>query len=248
MRCVIIDDEKSNIENLSNILSHYFQQVLVVGVAQSADSGIKLIQQEHPDLVFLDIKMPGNNGFQMLERISEINFEIIFVTAFEEFALKAIKFSALDYLVKPIDLAELEESLGRAEKRIKDKQTNHRLMHFIQNNQSPALQSRKMPLSTVDKLIFVTVSDIIRCEGQVNYTRFHLVNQAPILVSKTLKEYEELLTPYQFARVHQSHLINMAHVAAFVKSDGGYLSMNDGSSVSVARNRKEKVLQLLNNM
>ena len=248
MRCVIVDDEKSNIENLSNILKQYFSGVHVIGVAQSAKEAIVLINKVKPELVFLDIKMPEMNGFQLLENLKEISFEIIFVTAFEEFALRAIKFSALDYLVKPIDLSELEISLALAEKRIQEKQLNHRLLNFIQNNRQSDPITRKLSLATTDRLIFVKVADIIRCEGEANYTRFHLICGPPILVSKTLKEYEELLTPFNFLRIHQSHLVNLEYVSAFVKSEGGYLTLNDGSCLSVARNRKERVLQHLRAM
>jgi two-component system LytT family response regulator len=244
INCIIIDDEQHNLENLQLLLNKYCPYVTVLGLANSANQGIEMINHFQPDLVFLDIEMPNKNGFDMLTSLNKINFEIIFVTAYNRYALQAIKSCALDYLMKPLKTSELIEAVSKAVNLIEEKRDNENLKHLLKNLNTPT-PLKKLALPTADETFFVPISDIIRCQGENNYTKFYLTNGTFILVSKTLKEWDELLSSYQFIRTHQSHLINSKYVQSFVKKDGGYILMSDGSTVSVSKSRKESTLQLL---
>jgi two-component system LytT family response regulator len=246
IKSVIIDDEINNCQNLQNILTRYCPEVDILGMAQSAADGLELIIKTKPELVFLDIQMPGGSGFDLLESINNPNFDVIFVTAYDQFAVKAIRKSALDYLLKPVNILDLKEAVSRAiEKRNLQPIKNELIQNYLENQQTIESQ-RKIALPTAERLLFVKVIDIIRCKGENNYTQICLKEGKSVLVSKTLKEYEELLTEDGFLRVHQSHLINKLHVLSYEKRDGGYLKMTDGSSVSISRQRKEFVLSELN--
>lgn len=242
--CIIIDDESHNIESLKILLKKYCSNVLVIAAENSAEKGILAIKKHHPDLVFLDIEMPVKNGFEMLESIPKIDFEVIFVTAYNKYVLKAIKSCALDYLMKPVDFSELKEAVLKVTKIIDDRKQNERLKTFVQNLKNTDTPP-KIALTTTEALNFVCIDEIIRCKGENNYTCFYLTDGSSILVSKTLKEWDDLLSEYSFIRTHQSHLINSLHVKSFIKKDGGYILMNDGSIVSVARQRKEYTLNKL---
>ena len=244
IKSIIVDDEKSNIENLTIILSNYCPEVEVVATAQNIVAALDAIKQHPPDLVFLDIEMPLGNGFQLLENFQEIHFEVIFVTAYNQYAIKAIKFCALDYLLKPIDIFELKSAVAKVEQKLALKGDNQKMKMLLQNNREEQPNKRiGLPLS--DKVEFIAVKRIIRCKGENNYTSFIIENHSEILVSKTLKEYEDLLHEFGFVRVHQSHLINVHQVRSYVKSDGGYLIMSDGSRVIISRNKKEALLKAL---
>lgn len=244
IRAIIIEDEKNNRENLAKILSDYCKNVELVAMCSSAIEGRKAIGELQPDLVFLDIEMPGGNGFSMLESLEQINFEVIFVTAFDQYGIKAVKFCALDYLLKPIDLLELTQAVDKVEKRLVEKSDNLRMKTMLSNHKNK-LSSPKIAIPLSDKIEFVEVSSIVRCEGDGNYTNLFLKNGDKIIASKTLKEFDELLSDYNFLRVHQSHLINLNEVKSYIKTDGGYIKMNDGSSVSISRQRRDMVLGVL---
>lgn len=244
IRAIIVEDEKSNRDNLSKILGEYCNSVEIVAMCSSAVEGRKAISELQPDLVFLDIEMPGGSGFSMLESLEQINFEVIFVTAFDHYGIKAIKFCALDYLLKPIDLLELTQAVDKVEKRLTEKSDNLRMKTML-NNHKNKLSSPKIAIPLSDKIEFVEISSILRCEGDGNYTIFFLRGGVKIIASKTLKEFDELLSDYNFLRVHQSHLINLNEVKSYIKTDGGYIRMNDGSSVSISRQRREMVLDIL---
>lgn len=244
IRAVIIDDEAGNRENLRLMLARHCPQVIVLAEAASAGEGINFIQACKPDLVFLDIEMPHRSGFDLLEDLAAIDFEVIFVTAFDQYAIRAIKFCALDYLLKPIDIEELIQAVDRVEQQLAKDRQNENLRIFMQNRLQPT-QVKKIALPTADQVDFVAVDEIIRCQGESNYTHIFLSDGRSILVSRTLKEYEQLLTEYNFLRVHQSHLVNVAEVRSYVKRDGGYILMSDGAEVSVSRQKKEQVLQRL---
>ena len=247
IRAIIVEDEKSNRDNLAKILGEYCNSVEIVALCSSAVEGRKAISELQPDLVFLDIEMPGGNGFSMLESLGQINFEVIFVTAFDHYGIKAVKFCALDYLLKPIDLLELTHAVEKVEQRLAEKSENLRMKTML-SNQKSELTNPKIAIPLSDKIEFVEVSSIVRCEGDGNYTNFFLKNGDKIIASKTLKEFDELLSDYNFLRVHQSHLINLNEVKSYIKTDGGYIKMNDGSSVSIARLRREMVLEKLKRM
>lgn len=244
IRAIIIEDEKSNRENLAKILAEYCRQVEIVALCSSAVEGRKAITEHLPDLVFLDIEMPGGSGFSLLESIDTINFEVIFVTAFDHYGIKAVKFCALDYLLKPIDILELIRAVGKVENRLTEKSENLRMKTLLANRQSET-KNPKIALPLSDKIEFIEISSINRCEGEGNYTHIYLKTGENILASKTLKEFDELLTDHNFLRVHQSHLINLNEVKSYVKTDGGYIKMKDGSSVSISRQRREMVMETL---
>ncbi len=244
MNAIIIDDEQRNRENLQQLISEHCPDVTILKLCTSAAEARESISKRHPDLIFLDIEMPGENAFSLLESLERIDFEVIFVTAFDQYGIKAIKFSALDYILKPIDPADLRSAVSKARKKITQKQENFRLQNLLENTRR-AHSDKMIALSLSDKVEFVEVSSIVRCQSDSNYTTFYLKSGEKLLVSKTLKDFEDLLTSYGFLRVHQSHLINLKEIKSFIKSDGGYIRMKDGSSVSVSRQRREMVLETL---
>lgn len=245
IRAVIVEDESNNRENLLNILQQHCPMVEVAALCSSALDGRNKIMEFHPDLVFLDVEMPGGDGFYMLESLPEHNFEVIFVTAFTSYAVKAIKFSALDYIVKPIDAMELLGAVDKAISRIHQKHENDRI-HNLVANQYRNDNNKLIALPLSDRIEFIEISTVIRCQADGNYTLFFIKNGDRLLISKTLKEFDELLTPYNFLRVHQSHLINLNEIKSFIKTDGGYILMKDNSSVPISRQRREMVLKHLN--
>ncbi len=246
IKSVIIDDEINNCENLKNILNRYCPEVEISGIAHSAAAGLELIIQQKPQLVFLDIQMPGGSGFDLLESIKNPTFDVIFITAYNQYAIKAIRKSALDYLLKPVNILDLKEAVSRAiEQQEQESSKNENLQNYL-NNQQVSETERKIALPTSERVLFVKVKDIIHCKGENNYTQIFLNDGKSILVSKTLKEYEELLSEDGFIRVHQSHLINTKHVQSYERHDGGYLKMSNGNSVSISRQRKDHVLSILN--
>lgn len=241
---LIIDDESGNRENLRRMLNLHCPQIIVQGECSSVKEARECISTLSPQLLFLDICMADGTGFDLLESLAGLSVEVIFITAFDQYAIQAIRFSALDYLLKPIDTKELINAVGKAVQIIKTKQLNHRMQNLLQN--SLRLDKKKrLALSVADKIEFIEISDIIRCEADNNYTTFYLKSGDKLIVSRTLKEYDELLTPYNFLRVHQSHLINLDEIKSFIKNDGGYLVMNDGSSVSISRQRRNEVMEIL---
>ena len=241
IRSIIIDDEEKGRNTLRNFLKKYCNNVSVVAEGDCVKSGLEQISIHNPDLVFLDIQMPDGTGFNLLEQIQEINFKVIFVTAYDQYALKAFKFSAIDYLLKPID----PEKLIEAVKKISDiediKSINKKLEVLIGNNN----RFEKIALPSVEGIHLVKIKDIVRCESESNYTNIYFSTGKKILVTKTLKEYDEMLTPMHFYRVHQSHLINLAFVEKYHKGEGGFVIMEDGSEIEVARRRKEGFLSEL---
>ncbi len=244
IKSIIVEDERNNRENLQHILKKYCPQIEVVALCSSALEGRQKILEFQPDLVFLDVEMPGGDGFFMLESLPKLNFEVIFVTAFTNYAVKAIKFSALDYIVKPIDTMELLKSIDKASQKIKEKKENRRMINLLENQYKEG-NKKTIALPLSDKIEFVEVANIIRCQADGNYTIFYLKNREKLLISKTLKEYDELLTPFNFLRVHQSHLINMEEIKSFIKTDGGYILMKDETSITISRQRREMVMQKL---
>ena len=244
INCIIIDDEQHNLENLKLLLVKHCPGINVFGMANSAKEGLEMIAKYSPDLVFLDIEMPDKNGFDLLDAVHIKNFEVIFVTAYNQYVLQAIKSCALDYLMKPVAVSELISAVGKVAQIVERKRENERLKQLLQNLNNPNA-SQKIALPTSEETYFVSIEDIVRCQGENNYTKFYLTNGQSILVSRTLKEWDELLSTHQFIRTHQSHLINSRHVKSFVKKDGGYILMTDGSIASVSKSRKENALQLL---
>jgi two-component system LytT family response regulator len=240
VRTLVVEDKPANRENLIGLLHLYCPQVLVMGEAANNDEALEKINTLNPDLVFLDVRMQSGTIFTVLEQLKEIRFGIIFVTAYDEYAFRAFQFNALDYLLKPIDLHKLIESVNRAIESISIKEENTRLRNLV-DNQKRTDQDKRIALPQVDKIDFIPLRDIIRCQSESNYTRFFLESGAVIMVTRTLKEFELALESCGFIRTHQSHLVNSIHVKTLVKRDGGYLKMSDGSSVPISRARREEL-------
>jgi len=246
IQSVIIEDEKNNIDNLKGLLKQYCPQVQVMDTALNADDGTALIKKLNPKLVFLDVQMPGKTGFQMLEELNEHCFEIILITAYDQYGIQAIKFSAIDYLLKPINIDELKAAVNKAEKRIKEKLQNSELENLLQLIKDRERKStHKLALPTARETRFVNPKEILRCESSNAYTSFFLSSGETIMVSKPIYEYEELLADFGFIRCHQSHLVNKEYVKSWVKEDGGYLILENGNEIPISRIKKEFVAQAL---
>ena len=242
IQALIIDDEKNAIEVLELQLSRYCKQVQVLATAQGGVQGIELIRKYQPDLVFLDIEMPHKNGFDVLNETKDCRYKVIFTTAYDQFAIRAFKFSAVDYLLKPIDIRELQEAVEKAA--IKDEQgsLDEKLQVLISQLQAPVRQER-IALPVADGMQFFHTDEILRCESDSNYTHISLTNGKKITIAKTLKEVEESLRGVDFYRIHQSHLVNMNHISKVVKGEGGYVVMKDGTTITISRNKKEAFLE-----
>nr|WP_068892476.1 LytTR family DNA-binding domain-containing protein [Pedobacter panaciterrae] len=243
LKCILVDDEAKSRVNLQQLLAAYCPSVEVVGEAGSATEALKLISALKPDLLFLDIEMGDVSGFDMLKLLNgHQNFEVIFVTAFDKYGIQAVKACAIDYLLKPINILELSNAVEKATKHITPKKENERLQELIANiDRSDDEQRIAVPLT--DKIEFVAIGKIIRLEAEGNYTHIYMDGDKKYLVCKTLKEYQELLERYNFLRTHQSHLINFRKISAYVKTEGGYISMEDGSQIPISRQKREDVLK-----
>ncbi|MFN4812669.1 MAG: LytR/AlgR family response regulator transcription factor [Bacteroidota bacterium] len=246
--CLIVDDEKPQQEILSGMLTSKFPSYRLEAICSSVDEGIKKIKQIKPALVFLDVQMPPKTGFDLLSSFDQINFDVIFTTSFEHFAIKAFRFSAIDYLLKPFS----EEDLAIALKKFETKHAMQNSIKHVQNllmniNQNTSDKAR-IALPTMSGFVFAQVNDIIRCESDNNYTTFYFADRTHLMVSKTLKDCEELLEEYHFFRVHASHLINLRYIKEYIKGDGGQVKMTDGSVVDVSRRKKDEFLLQLNKL
>jgi two-component system LytT family response regulator len=246
MKAVIIDDEKRTRELIAKLIESFELGIETFPVGENVTSGLKAIEEIKPDIVFLDIQMPDGTGFDLLKMIPQKTFEVIFITAHEEFAIKAIKFSALDYILKPIDPEELKKSIEKAIESIDHKREDSQF-EALQQNIQPS-QKRRLVLKTQESVHVVDLDKIIRCEADRNYTSFYLVDHKKILVSKTLKDYETLLTGHNFLRVQQSHLVNLDYVDRYDKAHGGTVIMKDGSEVPISPAKRDIFFKILENM
>ena len=245
-KVLIIDDENRTRELIAKMIDSFGLDVKAIPEGENVQSGIEAIQKHQPDIVFIDIQMPDGTGFDVLRSIENKNFEVIFITAHEEFAIKAIKFSALDYLLKPVDTNELRSALEKALVRLADNAEPHQF-EALQKNILPN-EKRRLVLKTQESVHVVELDQIIRCEADRNYTSFFLQDDKKILVSKTLKEYEILLTGYNFLRVQQSHLININYVDRYDKKNGGAVVMKNGAEVPLSPAKRELFFKKLENM
>lgn len=244
LRSIIIDDEPQNAGILKNDIEAYCPSVQIVSICHSAKEGLMSIKREKPDLVFLDIEMPWMNGFEMLEMLDEIHFSIIFTTAHDQFAAKAFRISAVDYLLKPVDSTDLKEAVAKAEQKINEQQGHANIENLLRNFKQPSSQ-QKIALPYRDGYEFIEVSHIIYCQAEGAYTKVFLDNKKYILVSKTLGDIEELLPVDLFQRIHHSTVVNLSFVTHFVKGDGGYIKMQTGEELAVSKSKKEAVLDKL---
>ncbi len=245
---IIVDDEPNNIQNLQTLLQVHCPDVTVLATAQNADDGIDAIKKHKPALVFLDIQMPVKSGFDVLTAFTEPNFEVIFITAYDQYGIQAIKFSALDYLLKPINIPELKNAINKAGKKISTKHKDHKLENLIANIMRGQREVPKIALPTLKETRYIKVDEIVRCEASDNYTTFHTITAEQILVCKTLKEFAELLQQHGFIRTHQSHLVNIDFVKSLLKEDGGVLLMQDSKKIPISRQNKDDVKAALTRM
>jgi two-component system LytT family response regulator len=244
IKALVIDDEPNNAASLKRDLHVHCPHVQVVAVCHSGKEGILAIKKENPDLVFLDIEMPWMNGFEMLEIIGEINFNIIFTTAHDQFAARAFRISAVDYLLKPIDAADLKSAIQKVEEKIKLQHGQANIENLMQNIKQPFSQQR-IALPNKDGYEFVEVNQIIYCVAEGAYTKVFLNNRKYILVSRSLGDIEELLPQAIFQRIHHSTVVSVDYVTHFVRSDGGYVKMKTGEELAVSKSKKEAVMERL---
>ena len=239
---LIIDDEKNNVENLKILIERNCPTVNLIGSAFTADEGKALIIQTKPDLIFLDIQMPGKSGFDLLKSLPLIDFEIIFVTAFDEYAVQAFRFSAIDYLLKPINVADLINASRNAIRKIEERKHNAHLENLVSflKNQSDK-ESHRIALPALKETRFVQTGSIVRCESSNNYSTFILDSGERIVVSRPIFEFEELLAGYGFIRCHQSHLVNKKHIKSWIRSDGGYLVLENGDQIPVSKSKRSQL-------
>jgi len=243
LRTLIIDDEAHMRESLAEMLKMDCPGTRLVAQADGVKTGMEAIQQHHPDLVLLDIRMKDGTGFDLLEQFEDIDFKIIFVTAYDEYAIKAIKFSALDYLLKPVDPDDLVKAVEKAGD-IAQKDLQAKLENLSSNLKTTDQDKKKIILKTMDNIYLVGVKDIIHIEGDGRYSNIYLDSGEKVMVSTNLKYYEELLDAYGFFRVHKSHLINLERIYRFEKADGGYVVLNNNAKIPVASRKKDELIEL----
>jgi len=244
IRCVLIDDESNSLEMMEWLLKTYCPQVQIEAMCNSAEKGIEAIEKHKPDVVFLDIEMPHMNGFDMLEHFDRLSFDVVFCTAYDQFAIKAFRYSALNYLLKPVDPEDLKETIRRLEERKSSpsKEQIELLLQNIHTQQKPTVQ--RIALTTGDGMIFVSTSDILYCQAESNYTAVVLEGRKKVLVSKVLKDIDEALAGPDFFRIHNSYLINLNKIKKFVRGEGGYVIMEDNATVSISRSRRQEFMEL----
>lgn len=242
INAVIIDDMPDALELLKGDIEHYCPNIEIVGTANSVVSGAKLVKQVKPDLLFLDIELGDGTGFDILDLVAPILSHIIFTTASNEYAIRAFRYAAVDYLLKPVDNELLTEAVDRVQDKMGSMDDRLGLAATVYKNQG---NSETMALHTSEEIKIVAINEIIRCQSNDNYTMFYFEDQSKILISKTLKYFDGLLNNHNFLRVHQSHLVNPKQIETFNRKDGGYLSMRDGSQVPVSMRKKSMVLDFL---
>ncbi len=235
MKAVIIDDEKKSCTLLSNLITEYCNDVQVSGIAHSVVEGTKIIHKYNPDVVFLDIEMPQQNGFQLFEQFDAINFEVIFITAYDEYAIKAFRFSAIDYLLKPIYINDLEEALHRVRSKREAEETKIKYKVLKENMSNPY---QNLALPTAEGMEFIQIEQIVYCEADSNYTHVFLSNNERHIISRTLGKFEELLQEMNFQRIHNSYLINLNHVVRFVKHKHPMIYMSNGAQLKISQTYK----------
>lgn len=249
---LLIDDDQNLRNGMRQILNIYAPEISIIGEASNVKTGIESIETLKPKVVFLDIQLGDGTGFDILEQLAKRNGKvtshIVFITAHEEYAIKAFRFSALDFLLKPVDPEELQKVIMKIKEVLNQHDSFAHIDLLIENIRKKTNHFNKIALSTSDGIHLFEISDIIRCESEDNYTRFFIKDSKSILISKTLKEYEELLASHQFERIHQSHLINLSYLKSYIKKDGGYVVMTDNSHLPISQRKKDRLQQLLKSL
>lgn len=247
IKAFIVDDEPELRELNRTLLERNFDDVIVIGACGTVEEAVDFINENHPQLLILDIRLTDGTGFNILQKIVPYNYALIFVTAYNEFAIKAIRFSAIDYILKPIDESEFRMAVEKALSSITSSKLQEQVKTFFSYYERKT-QSRRIVLKTSDAINIVDVSDITYCRSESNYTTFYFLNGTKIMISKVLKEYEELLSEYGFFRPHHSFLVNLQHISKLDKSDGGFLILKDKTEIPVSLRRKKKLIQVLENL
>ncbi len=238
MRTVIIDDEEKSRKTIKNFIAKYAPELMVLGEADGVETGIELIESIQPELVFLDVQMGDGTGFDLLGRLQFDDFKLIFCTSYEHYAVKAFRFSALDFILKPID----PDIFKSAIERVKKSNDNKSCRNVLAQNEKNLTQ---LALRSAEKITIINLNDIVRCESSINYTQFIMSDGSKIMITKTLKEYDELLAPHGFIRIHKSHLVNMNAIVRYIKGDGGWIELTDGVKIEVSRRKKDILLEAI---
>lgn len=244
IKAVIVDDEPNCCEILATLLERYCPQVKVADICYSGEMAIASIIDVNPDIVFLDIEMPNMNGFELLEKLQSVNFKLIFTTSYDQYAIKAIRFSALDYLLKPIDREELQNAVKKAMQSL-ERPMPQQFEVLLQKINKTGNGNQKIALPTMEGLQLIAIDSIISCASERNYTTLYLKEKKKMMISRPLKEMEELLEDYSFLRVHHSYLVNLKEISKYIRGEGGYLIMSDGSTVDISRSKKELLISKL---
>ena len=245
IRTVLVDDEIDSIRILQRLLETYCPKVGIVGTADGVDTALLLIRESKPDLVLLDVEMSRGNAFDLLNQLQPLEFQVIFVTAFDNYAIRAFKYSAIDYLLKPVDIDDLVAAIGRVQEKPKSQDLAQQMRILMENVGMLQLSQQKMAIPTITGLIFVPVQDILRFEAKGNYTIIYLSNADSIVATRTIKDYEEVLPDTIFCRIHNSHIISLSKIQKYQKGRGGSVVMEDGSVIEVASRRREEFLRKL---
>jgi two-component system, LytTR family, response regulator len=248
IRVVLVDDEPQSCKSLAIKLKDVAEDVEIIGTYHDPESAISGIRKSKPDVIFLDIEMPGMNGFQLLEKMEKFDFEVIFVTAYDEYMLSALRISALDYLLKPVDTEELKNALARLRKKIlmqENAQHTKEQLELLGDTLKEQHAPKRLALATLQGIVFLRINEIIRVEALSNYSTFFLINKQKIMVSKTLKEFESVLTMQNFFRVNRSCIVNTDYIVKYKNEDGGVLELQDGSEVGLGPHRKNELIELL---
>jgi two-component system, LytTR family, response regulator len=244
LKSIIVDDEYKSRESLKALVEKFCENISVVAICQNGNDAVQAIDEYDPDLIFMDIQLQRETGFEILERLDKINFEVIFTTAFSEYAIKAFKFSAIDYLLKPIDINELRLAVEKVQKRVIGN-ISERVYELAQNIKRNTFKHTRLALPSSQGLVFVSVDQIIYCEASGNYTNIYMEDQRKFVVSRTLKEYQDLLEDQDFFRIHNSYLINLNSIKNYIRGEGGQVVMVNDKALDVSKSRKKSFLELI---
>jgi len=245
---IIVDDEQKGRESLKLLINEYCPKVEILTLCSNVSDAYNSIMKMNPDLVFLDIQMKDETGFDLLKKFDKVNFEVIITTAHSNYAITAIKYSAIDYLLKPIDVAELQDAVARVDEKRNTPDLLQRLGNLIENVKVSSVEEYKLAIPSSDGLMFIKATDIVYCEAEGNYTTFNLKNGKKYIVSKTLKEYENILNYHQFFRIHHSYLVNLKEIVKYTRGEGGFVTMSNAINLDVSKRKKESFLERISSV